>query len=33
MKISLTERAQKKLQHIAEKEHHKIWDIMLMGFG
>jgi len=33
MQISLTERARKKLQDIAEKDHHKIWDITLMGFG
>lgn len=33
MKISLTDRARQKLQEMAERDHHKIWDIILMGFG
>ena len=34
--ISLTEKARKKLQEIADnlpEDHHVIWDIVFMGFG
>ncbi len=34
--ISLTERAQKQLQKLADKlpeEHNPIWDVIFMGFG
>jgi hypothetical protein len=34
--ISLTERARKKLQEVADtlpEAHHPIWDVIFMGFG